>query len=235
MEYSKYRYLFPPRPENKVPRSYLKEFDDGRFLAQPKFNGDCGPMFFNPEIFIPMNRHNQPLTRFKLDPNEIRLLFPNNGWNVIVGEYMAKSKKDENNKTFNHKLVIFDILVLDGEYLLGKTFEERIQMLYNMFGIENNFKTQIPSDDIFGKEKGSNWEKTGKKENEYSYQISENIWIVKSFLTDFVSIWESITKIDMIEGFVLKKRNAPLEVGYNEKNNSKSQIKFRKSCKSYEY
>ena len=210
MEYKSYRYIFPPRPEQKIPKSFLKEWDNGSFMAQPKFNGDCGPIFFNMEKFSPMNRHNQPLTRWKLDPSELRKLFQNDGWNVVVGEYMDKSKKDESKKIFNHKFVIYDILVLNGNYFLGKSFEDRWNLLYEMF------KDQIIS------------------ENEYSYQITENIWLVKSFFTEFDSIWEKLTQIDMIEGLVLKKRNFGLERGNHEKNNL-AQIKCRKPTKNYPY
>ena len=130
-----------------------------------------------------MNRHKQPLTTFKLQPSEFRKLFPGEYWNVLVGEYMNKSKKDISKKVFNHKFVIFDILVRDSNWLLGVSFEDRWKMLYDMF------KDRIIS------------------ENEYSYQITENIWLVKVFYTEFEKIWNEITKIDMIEGLVLKKRN----------------------------
>jgi len=215
MIYSNYRYIYPPRPERKIPKSELKEYDkggffDGEFLAEPKFNGSCGPLFFSKDEFIPMNRHKDKLTTFKLQPSEFRNLFPNEKWNVIVGEYMNKSKKDDSNKVFNHKFVIFDILVINGDYMLGKTFEQRWNMLYDMF-----------KDQIIG-------------ENEYSYQITENIWLVKVFYTDFESIWEKLTKIDMIEGLVLKKRNFGLEPGISEKNNT-AQVKIRKPTLNYQY
>ena len=39
----------------------------------------------------------------------------------------------------------------------------------------------------------------------------------------------------MIEGLVMKRRNARLEVGSSEMNNVKSQIKCRKATKNYKY
>ena len=39
----------------------------------------------------------------------------------------------------------------------------------------------------------------------------------------------------MIEGLVLKRSNAKLELGTSELNNTKSQIKIRKSTKNYKY
>lgn len=210
MIYDSYRYIYPPRPENKIPIESLSLFDNGSLIAEPKFNGTCGPMFFNQKIFKAMNRHNAELTTYKLDPAELRDLFSNKKWNSILGEYMNMSKKDTNS-VFNHKFVIFDTLVYNGEYLLGTTFEERWLMLYN------RFKHNII------------------KENDYSYQISDNTWLVKIWYENFESIWNKITKIDMIEGLVLKKKDAKLLVGNVEKNNNKSQFKCRKSTLNYQY
>jgi hypothetical protein len=39
----------------------------------------------------------------------------------------------------------------------------------------------------------------------------------------------------MIEGLVLKRKGAKLERGNTENNNTKSQLKARKRCKSYRY
>ena len=41
--------------------------------------------------------------------------------------------------------------------------------------------------------------------------------------------------IDMIEGLVFKRRNAKLEIGNTENNNTKSQVKCRKATKLYRY
>jgi hypothetical protein len=38
-----------------------------------------------------------------------------------------------------------------------------------------------------------------------------------------------------VEGLVLKRKNAKLEVGTSENNNSKSQIKARKPTKNYKF
>lgn len=216
MEYNNYRFIFPPRPDKAVPLSELCMYDTdeywkGQFIAEPKFNGDNGVIFFNSTDFIPMNRHGERLSKYNLKHNELRKLFNNKGWNCINGEYMGKSQKDESGDVFNHKFVIFDILVLDGEYLLGTTFEERWLMLYN------RFKGKFIS------------------ENEYSYQITENVWLVKVWYENFEEIWNSITKIHMIEGLVIKKRNSKLLPGTVEKNNHLGMFKTRKATKSYSY
>ena len=134
----------------------------------------------------------------------------NGSWIVLNGEYMNKNKSDETNKPFNHKFVIFDILAYDGDYLVGKTFEERVQLLDTLYG-------KVDS------------------EKEYLYKNSENVYRVKSYLNGFKDLFDKLTPIDMIEGLVLKRSNAKLELGTSELNNTKSQIKIRKSTKNYKY
>jgi ATP-dependent DNA ligase len=158
-----------------------------------------------------MNRHNQRLTNFRISDEEVKNMYRGNGeWIVLNGEYMNKNKSDESNQPFNHKFVIFDILAYDGDYLVGKTFEERVQLLDTLYG-------KVDS------------------EKEYLYKNSENVYRVKSYLNGFKDLFDKLTPIDMIEGLVMKRRNARLEMGTSELNNVRSQIKCRKSSKNYKY
>jgi uncharacterized protein involved in tolerance to divalent cations len=69
----------------------------------------------------------------------------------------------------------------------------------------------------------------------YINKITENVYIVKSFYENFNTIYQKIIQIDMYEGWVLKKRMAKLKNGLSEKNNTDSQMKFRKPTKNYSY
>ena len=72
-------------------------------------------------------------------------------------------------------------------------------------------------------------------EKEYLYKSSGNVYRVKSYLNGFKDLFDKLTPIDMIEGLVMKRRNARLEMGTSELNNVRSQIKCRKSSKNYKY
>jgi ATP-dependent DNA ligase len=122
---------------------------------------------------------------------------------------MNKNKKGIDGKPWNHKFVIFDILVYNGDYLLGSTFEERVKLLDKLFGTVD--------------------------ENAYLYKISETIYRVKTFYENFTQLWSEITKIDMLEGFVMKKIGAKLERGLTEKNNHLNILKTRKATKNYPF
>jgi ATP-dependent DNA ligase len=210
-KYPTYRYIYPPRPKNAISPEDLQFWDNGTLIAQPKLNGSNCLIFTNGEKSMVMNRHNQRLTNFQLTNDEIKSIYRGSGeWMIINGEYMNKNKSDENNQSFNHKFVIFDILTLDGDYLIGKTFSERIEIL----------------DDIYGQE---------DSEKDYLYKISDNIYRVKSYQTGFFDLFNTLTPIDMIEGLVMKRSSAKLELGATELNNVKSQLKCRKATKNYKY
>ena len=211
MKYASFRYIYPPRPKNPIPNTELSFWDNGSLIAQPKLNGSNCLIFTNGEKHIAMNRHNGRMTNFQIKDEEIAALYKGTGgWTVLNGEYMNKSKQDETRSAFNHKFVIFDILVDDGDYLVGKTFEERIAILDSMFGQEDS-------------------------EKDYLYGISENVYRVKSYMNGFNMLYDRLTPIDMIEGLVMKRKNARLEMGNTELNNVKSQIKCRKETKNYKY
>lgn len=211
MKYASFRYIYPPRPKNPIPNTELSFWDNGSLIAQPKLNGSNCLIFTNGVKHIAMNRHNGRMTNFQIKDEEIAALYKGTGgWTVLNGEYMNKNKQDETRSAFNHKFVIFDILVDDGDYLVGKTFEERIALLDSMFGQEDS-------------------------EKDYLYGISENVYRVKSYMNGFNMLYDRLTPIDMIEGLVMKRKNARLEMGNTELNNVKSQIKCRKETKNYKY
>ena len=210
-KYLNFRYIFPPRPKNAIPESELDFWDDGSLLAQPKLNGSNCLVFTNGVKVIAMNRHSQKLTNFNLSDNEIGEIYRGDGgWTVLNGEYMNKSKLDETGLTFNHKFVIFDILCLNGDYLVGSTFRERVELLDKLYG-------------------------TNASEKDYLFRISENIYRVKSYTEGFQKLFQELTPIDMIEGLVMKRKSAKLEVGTSENNNTRSQLKCRKATLNYKY
>lgn len=210
ISFNTFRYIFPPRPQNAVPLTELTFWDNGMMIAQPKMNGSNVVIFMNGKDVHVYNRHNQRMTNFQLDKEELLKLYSGEGWMVLNGEYLNKSKSDENGQVFNHKLILFDILVYNGSYLLGTSFQDRVNLLDSLYG-------KIDS------------------EKKYLFSINENVYRVKSYITNFKQIFDELITIDVIEGFVMKRKSAKLEIGNTELNNTKSQIKFRKPSKNYKF
>lgn len=207
-KYDNFKYMYPPRPEYVISPDQLTKYEKDH-LVQPKLDGTCCLIFIKGNEFKYYGRHkNENFTNFKLKFSDLEILkCGNDNWNVIVGEYLNKNKKGIDGKPWNHKLIIFDILVYNGEYLLDTTFEERIKLLDNLFGKID--------------------------ENQYLYKITDNIFRVKSFYDNFLERWNDITKTEVFEGFVLKKKQQKLTKGLSEKNNLSH--KCRRTTKNYRH
>jgi ATP-dependent DNA ligase len=207
IKYESFQYIYPPRPKNPIQIKDIGMWDNEMMVAQPKLNGSNCTIYMNSEKIYVYNRHGQRLTNFDISIDELRTLYKGKGWMVLNGEYMNKSKKDSNGESFNNKFCIFDILVFENNYLIGKTFQDRVNILDNLYGSSNG-PLNI---------------------------ISENIYKVGSFYNNFENLYSSLVNIDMYEGLVLKRKTAKLEIGSSENNNTKSQIKVRKPTKNYKY
>jgi ATP-dependent DNA ligase len=207
IKYESFQYIFPPRPKNPIQPSDLKMWDNDVMVAQPKMNGSNCTIYINNEKCYVYNRHGQRLSNFNIETSEIKSLFKGKGWMVINGEYMNKSKRDHNGELFNDKFCLFDILVFENQHLVGSTFEYRIQLLNSLYGTGDSFVNRITSD----------------------------VYRVASYYTDYENIYKDLIEIDMVEGLVLKRKSAKLEIGSSENNNVKSQIKVRKPTKNYKY
>jgi hypothetical protein len=223
--YPKFRYIFPPRADNALPATSLKNYDNGTYIAQPKLNGDCMEIFTNGIETIIMDRHKKDFSKNIKMRSQLEKLHresdvgQKNKWMVLVGEHMVKSKKNASGKVWNDKFVIFDIIVYDGVQLIGKTFAERQELLDKLFGKEEVALT-----------------KEGTYTDKFLYATEvEGVFRVKSFRDCFTPLWDDLIKIDMYEGLVLKRADAKLENGNTEKNNMNSQCKFRKPTKNYAY
>jgi len=215
MNYDKYQFYYPPRVEQALSTKFLEEYSSNDYLVQPKLNGDSAIIFTNGKELIIKNRHKQAFKKstVKLEAiiqdfckeNKVR------SWIVLVGEWMTKSKKNAENKSFNDNFILFDILVSKGIYLLNFTFEERYEIIKDLCS-SSYYDGHILKTNV------------------------ENLYLVNNLENNnMTDLFIDVAHIDMYEGLVLKKKNAKLEIGLNEKNNSKTQVKFRKPTKNYHY
>ena len=232
LPYSEFRYLFPPRPENPLPSRVIQLYENkGTYLFQPKLNGDCLEVYLNgKDAPIFYDRHKTIYTKIPANvATQINKLYretigaTTGKWMVLVGEYMAKSKRDEDG-LFNHKFVIHDIIVYDGVQLVGRTTEERIELLDNLYGKDDKVLTE-----------------NGVKTYKYLYTCGQpDCFRVKSFYKCILALYNDLIIIGgdtpgMYEGLVGKLIKAKLENGITEKNNSSSMVKFSKPTKNYSH
>lgn len=204
------RFLYPPRIESKMQPISVSRFDNNQFIAQPKLNGSNTSVSISANIAVPKERHNN----FFANPPkfDFKALHRGKGFMCLTGEFMNKSKKDETGKPFRG-FCIWDIVAYEGKILIGSTIEERIKLLDMLYpsqgaisskGITYLYKTSVP-----------------------------DIYKVANFYSDFSKIYNDLSKVDMVEGFVLKRKNGKLEMMLREQNNTGWAVKVRKPTANY--
>jgi hypothetical protein len=205
MKYDKYQYLYPPRPETKIPRGALGFYEGRGWWAQKKKNGTCTVIFchgMEKPIFKTRHNDNHKLWTPNDEHNKFfRDLSPK--WNVFVGE-LLHSKVTGGPKNF---LYLFDQLVRDGEQLTDKTFAQRQMILQNHWG---RFQNEDKGDHL---------------------QVHEHIGIVKNYHRDFDKLFENLGIED--EGLVLKNPHAKLKPCSKADSNKGWQVKCRIPHKNY--
>jgi hypothetical protein len=216
-EYNNFRYIYPPRPESTIPPEELDSVGEG-YIAQPKYNGSCGVLFLNGRTdYQIFNRHNEPMKKqIPLPYNELN---DSNKYMVLCGEYLNKNKDGEKGQPFNHKFIIWDILVWQGRYLIGETFESRLRIISNLYGTSQSVVTK-DSIVIY--------------EHLQTTRV-ENVYVAPSYVNNFRSLYNGIVRTDLYEGIVVKKAAAKLELGFKERNNYTWQFKARKETRNYAF
>lgn len=214
-EYRDFKYIYPPRAEAAINPEQLSDVGTG-WIAQPKYNGSCAVVFINGrKDYKIYNRYAEELTLQK--PINYIELNDSDQYMVLCGEYLNKNKKGEDGHPFNHKFIIWDILVWKGLYLVGQTFEDRLNILHQLFGTSRGYVTESGIA-MF---------------NHLHTTVVKDIYMAPSYLNNFKPLYNEIIQTDLYEGLVLKKAAAKLELGFREKNNTGWQVKARKTTKNY--
>ena len=177
--------------------------------AQLKLNGNRNLIKVSPKGEIEFwNRHAERQQKYTIPPAmeaEIRRISPSGVWTVWDSELMNFKTKEIKDVVY-----MYDVLVWQGEYLFGKTYGERYELLKSQIG-----EHYIPFD--------------------YS-AIDRPMYLAQNFAPDeWPNLWETLREIPWIEGLVAKRFDnvSALEPGNHEYNNSGFMMRFRKPHKNY--
>jgi len=209
VKFDAYQYLWPPRPEKAIPDNLLGYYEQKKWIAQVKKNGTCTVLYVQPDKqIIVKTRHKtdhkvwQPSKEFI---EQFQELLPGAGWYVFTGE-LLHSKTPHIKDT----LYLFDLLVDDGDYLVGETLQIRLRRLHALF--PHKIKTVSKS----------------------HYVVTPKLWVAETITKKFR---EKFNKLNMSEdeGLVLKDPTAKLSYCVKLDSNSSSQVKCRKPTKNYTF
>lgn len=200
MKYNKFIYVYPPRP--KLYSSTDLDFFGKNYVAQLKLNDTRNVIFIHPDGKIEFRtRHKEPHKAYtRPHPKLIEAL---QGLGLPKGAFHVLDSLLLHSKTKHVKdtVCLMDILVYNGEYLLGSTFEEREKLLKQVCGNPRRLEQHSGL--------------------ELALEIKPLLWLAKSYDMGFQSIWEHWQKVfesgeQIVEGLVFKLRAGKLGYHFND-------------------
>lgn len=211
MKFEKFQYIYPPRPETSTKFGgdlYRKIQRDQSHIAQLKINGQRNLIYIYPDGKIELwNRHKEHHRNYKtpgwLEAELKAAVKVEAGKFTVIDSELVHAKDASVKNTF----YLYDLLVLNGDYLLGSTYIDRHRALTDIMGTS---------------ELGDGWR----------YVLSEHIWVAGNITPD---LWDEMwkwTDISWVEGYVLKNPMGRLLPGFTSNNNSSWMIRCRKRSES---
>lgn len=208
MLYDEFSYLWPPRPEQALDRTLLTTMEKRGFVTQVKKNGTCNVIFVAPDKTITtMSRHNAPHKQWTATPEVMKAFssLGGSGWYVFVAELLHNKVAGLREVNYVH-----DILVNDGDYLVGRTQAERQEILRGLF-------------------------LRGGETETYSHVIvNDNVWLPIEYRSGFLSLFNSLSR-DEDEGIVMKDPRSKLALCSKQKSNIANLYKCRKPHKNFSF
>lgn len=204
--------LYPPRPGGAINPATLNRYSG--YFAQYKYNDIRTLVYFYPDSHIELlNRHKQPHAIYSLTESMLASLrslrLAAGSFHVLDGGLMHKKTP------LRDRIILWDVLVYDSQYLVQTTFRERYELLKKICGDPKEYESQ-----------------TG---HHIALKIAERLWLAPVFTTNLPSRYESLLHLDEIEGLVLKDPNGKLEPAIRPDNNLGWQIRVRKPHANYAF
>lgn len=196
-------YLFPPRPENSIPADRLDVYEAKGFVAQVKKNGTSNVIMVSPEREIRCyKRDNTEHKAWAItDKSGARFRqLPGQGWYVFAAELMHSKVHGIRDTNY-----IYDIMVNNGDYLVGTKFSDRQKILKRLFLRRRNIV-----------------------ETYSHYILDPNTWLSTVHDHGFYQLFTSLSK-DEDEGLVLKDPDSALAFCGRKDNNRDWQVKCRRN------
>lgn len=211
LRFDEFRPIYPPRPELNINPATLGRYRG--FIAQYKYNDFRALLYILPDGSISLLNRYRQLMRYVMSDamkKAIQAIRVKPGYfYVFDGGLMIRAGK------VRDRLILWDILVHENEYLVGTTYRDRYRLLFQIMGEPNRFERE-----------------TGHK---VALQVNRYVWIAHSFTDQFEERYRSAIVLDEIEGLVLKNPAGRLEQGIFEHNNGSWMIRVRKPSALYTF
>lgn len=212
------RFIYPPRPESKIAANQLPVYEKrGIYLVQRKYRGSRSPVNIDKDGNVELyTRHGGKYKKYKPPASLIRQI---QGLNLTPGkEYTLDGElmHQRGEPSIDDTMIFYDVLVYEDEYLMGYTTEQRLKILQTI--------CRDPKEPV----------QFHTFEPPFALRVSDQVWMAQSWTEDFSLHFQEMLDCDLIEGVVVKERNAPL-LNFGEKEyHIKWQIRCRKPGPNYQ-
>lgn len=202
-------YIYPPRPKSKVPPIMLPKMESrGIFLAQRKFNGDrCLIHYPGNGGVILYNRYGRQ-QKYKMTA-ALRQEFLALNLDVTKEHWLDGELMHPRIKD---TVILYDALLVEGNYLFGSTVDQRLGILRQIC----NNPVRHPDPPI-------------------ALEVSQHVWMVESFNSEFADRFNEFLHLDTIEGLVLKERASRLDSWGSKPYEVTWQVRCRKQGPTYDF
>ncbi|MHC4816877.1 MAG: DNA ligase-like domain-containing protein [Planctomycetota bacterium] len=233
------RYIYPPRAKQAVPRDQLNILHGLGWIAQIKYNDSRCMIKYLPDGHIELwNRHGERFRSYtapewlleQLDQARETLGLQAGELHLLDGGLI-----DQKHAAIKDTIAIWDILVQNGEQLLGTTYAERYPLITGQ-------RRRI----LEGTE-ATDWYYSHETHGPISLGIAltQNILVPRNIPdTEWDKAWDTVTTVNapytkgtpgspnyeikpLLEGLVLKDPHQPLKPGFRENNNDSWMMRSR--------
>lgn len=229
------QYIFPPRSADAIPRTDTEFLGEMGWIAQLKYNDSRCIIKYLPNGTVELwNRHAERFRTYTCPPKlEEQLL--------ELRDILGLSKSEismvdggllhQKHAVIKDTIVIWDILVRDGEHLIGTTYNERYDFLTG-----NRVLSGQVEQWVLTLLNGKTWD-LGPK-------FTESIFMPNNYPDNWDRLWDRVNNINaiytkgkpgdmnyeikpIIEGLFFKDPMGVLELGFRAKNNDSWQMRSR--------
>ena len=210
-------YLYPPRPSGRMPPGNLARYEKlGAWVVQLKFNGTRTVIQITPNGKVNFfNRHDEKHKQFtpskEIIAEVLSLDLARGKEHWLDGELLKNKTTDSR---YKERVVLFDVLMLDGKYLFGSpTQMVRLEVLKKIC----RFPTKL------------------EPANGVALVATEHLWMAETWDTHFAVHFNQFLDTDEIEGVVLRKKNSVIDNVGTKEYEVDWLIRCRKPHKNYNY
>lgn len=212
-QYTGFKYIYPQLAKKTTSISSLNRLDNGQWLLSPNYEGRPCIVFTNGFELMVYDHRGRVLKNVN-DAIDFRRLAKSKDWYVYSGIYNNKPDKTQTAGGLifeTDRFIITDVLVWDGEYLLGTTLEERMGILDSVF----QFHATTISDCYIEAFK-------------FMYCTSaKGVFRAKMYDHNFEATYNQIVAAKY-NGVIIRKKQTSLEEAFRNRANRADMIIFRK-------